>query len=363
MEYGFNPERRNFVKAAFAGVFGSKILQSGTVECRVEKNNAVPHEIEPGIKLALIVNGIPDEDQLTFIRQLGIEYIEAWLPGREVTYTDILNYRNKVEAAGLQLFSTDILDAYNSDQFILGLPGRDQKIKQLQEFIRNLGKAGLHTTTYGFGAGSVYSTGVINIRGCDTRLFDLEEARKKSLAYGRVYSEEEVWDNYEYFIKRVLPVAEDAGVRLAMHPCDPPVSLRGCPRLFSSRKAFERAMEIANHSKYSGISFCVGTWGEMAGPDGKGEDVIGAIRHFGKTGHIFTVHFRNVSSPLPRFHETFVDNGYIDMSAVMKTLAEVGFNGTVVPDHVPHFKDEKRLGHISASGTAYTIGYMRALLQ
>ena len=102
-------------------------------------------------------------------------------------------------------------------------------------------------------------------------------------------------------MQKMLPVAEDAGVRLALHPCDPPVSLRGYPRIFRSTDSFRRAMEISNHSKYSGISFCVGTWAEMSGPDGSEEDVIGAIRHFGKTGNIFTVHFRNVSFPASPF--------------------------------------------------------------
>lgn len=105
-------------------------------------------------------------------------------------------------------------------------------------------------------------------------------------------SDEELWDNYIYFMKRILPVAEDSGVRLALHPNDPPVPVvNGIPQIFRSNGSFERAMEIANHSPYSGICFCVGTWGEMAGPDGKGEDILGAIRHFGKTGNIFTVHY------------------------------------------------------------------------
>ena len=99
----------------------------------------------------------------------------------------------------------------------------------------------------------------------------------------------------------------------------------------------------------------------MPGHDGKGEDITGAIRRFGD--HIVGVHFRNVSSPLPRFHETFVDNGYVNMHEIMKALKQVGFTGTVVPDHVPGFKDEKRFGPLGVSGTAYTIGYIKALLQ
>ncbi len=101
----------------------------------------------------------------------------------------------------------------------------------------------------------------------------------------------------------------------------------------------------------------------MAGPDGKGEDVVGAIREFGGSGHIYEVHFRNVSSPLPRFYEAFPDSGYLNMYRVMKALREVNFSGIVVPDHVPFFTDEKRIGPVGVSGFPYTIGYMRALIE
>ena len=94
----------------------------------------------------------------------------------------------------------------------------------------------------------------------------------------------------------------------------------------------------------------------------KGEDIIGAIHEFGKDGLIYEMHFRNVSSPLPVFHETFMDNGYIDMYAVVQALIDVDFNGVLVPDHVPAFLDEKTMGPIGVSGTPYSVGYMRALI-
>lgn len=194
------------------------------------------------------------------------------------------------------------------------MPGGKQALEQFEDFIKNLGKAGIHTTTYGWSCGYIMSTGTTETRGCSTREFDFNEVKKLPFAFGREYAEEELWDTYTAFMKRVLPVAEDAGVRLALWPDDPPVaSVQGVPQIFRSNETFKRAMEIANHSPYSGINFCVGTWAEMTGPDGRGEDIIGAIRHFGKAGNICTVHFRNVNSTLPCFHETFVDNGYVDM--------------------------------------------------
>ncbi|MDP2983596.1 MAG: mannonate dehydratase [Candidatus Latescibacter sp.] len=358
-----DPKRRKFGQLALSGILGGYLPFTDTALGAEKNAGSGMVSIAPGIKLAEIVNGMPDDNQFLFLKQLGVEYIEAWIPGAVVTLDDIMALRRKVESAGMRLFSTDILDAYNSDKIHLGLPGRDEKISQFNDFIRNLGKAGLHTTTYAWSSGSVYLTGYADSRGCRTRAFDQDEAKKKPLAYGREYEDEELWDNYAYFIRKVLPVAEEAGVRLALHPCDPPVSLCGVPQIFRDNASYRRALRIAGYSKYSGISFCVGTWAEMLGPDEKGEDILGAISEFGKTGNIFTVHFRNVSSPLPRFHETFADNGYVDMYQVMKAFREVNFNGTMVPDHVPAFQDEKRMGHLGVSGNAYTIGYMRALLE
>jgi mannonate dehydratase len=131
-------------------------------------------------------------------------------------------------------------------------------------------------------------------------------------------------------------------------------------RIFRSLQAFRRAMEISNHSPYSGLLFCVGSWAEMLGAGGKGEDVIAAIREFAGSGHIFQVHFRNISSNLPDFHETFPDNGMLDMYRVMKALGESGFNGMVVPDHVPRCGGSE--GGPKAA-EAFIFGYIRALIQ
>ncbi|MFC1574188.1 mannonate dehydratase [Candidatus Latescibacterota bacterium] len=362
---GFDPGRRKFGASALAGVFGAGELLSKAASSGAAKKKKTTWPTKPGMKLAQshMTSKSIDDEQLTYLKQLGIEYLESWVAEEHVTYNDIIELRQKVEEAGLSLYSTGYSRRYNSSVIQLGLPGRDEQIRDYQQFLRDLGKAGIHNTIYAWNPSGIYSTGTTETRGCKTREFNLEEARKKPRAFDRDYSQEELWGNYSYFIERVLPVAEDAGVRLALHPTDPPVASRGIDRIMCSTEDYKRAMEISGYSNYSGIQFCVGTWGEMAGPEGKGEDVIGAIRHFGKSGHIVGVHFRNVSSPVPQFHETFVDNGYLDMYEVMKALWEVGFNGSIVPDHAPVFKDEKKLGPIGVSGTSYTIGYMRGILQ
>ena len=196
------------------------------------------------------------------------------------------------------------------------------------------------------------------------RAFDMEKNPKGNwggkvfagpLTHGRKYSKEELWENYTYFIKQVVPVAEELGMRIGIHPDDPPVpELGGVPRcIFGNFDGYVRALEIAN-SPNIGVCLCAGTW--MEGGQQMGKDVFEAARAFAKMDKLWKIHFRNVSGPIPRFVETFVDNGYTDMLKLMKTLYEVDFRGAVIADHVPTMVGGPRVGW------AYSIGYIKALL-
>ena len=169
------------------------------------------------------------------------------------------------------------------------------------------------------------------------------------------YKEEEIWDNYTSFIQEVAPVAEEADVKIGIHPDDPPVpELGGIPRcIFSSYEGYQRAMEIAD-SPNIGICFCVGCW--LEGGDLMGKGPIESILEFGKQNKLFKIHFRNIDQPLPHFTETFVDDGYMDMYDILNALKQVDFDGVIIADHVPVMADDPRLG------TAFTIGYMKSLL-
>jgi len=302
--------------------------------------------------------------RLQFLRQMGVEKIEIRIPSSESNYEDICRVKETVEQAGLLVHEIMLADCYSCRPIALGLPESKKEIEVIKRFLHDLGRAGISTTTYAWHTGGAYSTGQTETRGCETRLFELSEAKSLPNAYDRTYSTDELWNNYESFIHSVLPVAEENGVRLQLHPNDPPVDHQGVPRLFSTRAAFRRAMEIANHSAYSGILFCVGCFAEMFGPNGQGEDIPGAIYEFGSRGHIFQVHFRNISSPMPDFHETFPDNGYLNMFQIMKALSEVGYTGMVVPDHVPKLTVNGRAeNQAELAGEAYILGYIRALIQ
>jgi mannonate dehydratase len=263
---------------------------------------------------------------------------------------------------GIKIFSA-MHPAYRSIKIQLGLQGRDEDIAQYQTFLRNQGQLGIPLANYDFLYRANVGSGMARVepRGYVSYGFDLTDFRAKveKRPFKREYSAEQMWANYTYFMKAVLPVAEKADVQLALHPDDPPVgAMEGVAQIISHYDGYKRAEQIAGGSRHWGLTFCVGTWAE--GGDRMGKNVFEMIREYGPRGKIFDVHFRNVSSPLPHFVETFLDDGYMDMYQVMKTLREVGFNGAMEPDHIPQLAGDTG---IQPAGTAYFIAGMRTLLR
>ncbi len=322
--------------------------------------------LKPGVKIAAQVTPEPTEDDLLFIKQMGVDYVVLWTGGDKASYPYYASRRDLFEKAGLKVYGFGSSSVHNQDAIVLNLPNRDEKIEEYKRHLRNLGKAGIPYTTYAHMANGIWSTEPEPTRGsARARAFNLAEAQQghwagekysMPLSHGRVYSEEEIWDNYAYFIKAVAPVAEEAGVLIGIHPDDPPVSeLAGVPRcIFSSFEGYKRALEIAD-SPNVGLCLCVGCW--LEGGDSMGKDVVDAIRYFGQQGKLFKIHFRNVSQPLPYFVETFLDDGYMDMYEVMRALVDVEFDGVIIADHIPLMAKDRRVG------TAFSIGYMKALLE
>ncbi|TFH06329.1 MAG: hypothetical protein E4H09_00445 [Spirochaetales bacterium] len=296
---------------------------------------------------------------LAYLRQAGVEAVEVRMPYHQYSSSVLKNIKARVEDAGLQLHEVMLADRYNCTEIVTGGPQSDTETNRFCDFVEDLGMAGITATTYAWHTGGAYQTGTAESRECATREFRLDVARAMQCEYSRSYSADEVWDNYERFITRVLPIAQDAGVRLQLHPNDPPVDHAGVPRIFSSTAAFARAMEFASYSPCSGILFCVGTWAEMSGADGSGEDIDAAIRQFGSRGVIHQVHLRNIDRPLPDFVETLPDAGYLDLPGLVRTLAEIGFDGMIVPDHVPlplHSDADRR------TMEAFSLGFIRGIM-
>jgi len=346
-------ERRAFVKLA-AGAAAAAPLAAGPAR------KPLP-DWGPGIKISLQISTNATDEELQFARQMGVDYVSL---GRVGAMAEMLvELKKKIEAAGLKVANIGNTNVHNMPEVTLNLPGRDQKIEEYKQYLRNLGQAGIHYTTYAHMGNGIWSSERETTRGgASARAFRLETAKgywagkvfEGPLTHGRRYTKEELWENYTYFIKQVVPVAEEVGVRIGIHPDDPPVpELGGVPRnIFGNYDGYIRALEIAN-SPNVGVCLCCGTW--MEGGKATGKDVFEAIRGFARLGKLWKIHFRNVSAPIPYFVETFVDNGYTDMNRLMKTLVEVDFRGILIADHVPQM-----VGH-RFTGWAYSIGYIKAL--
>ena len=352
--------RRDFIKlaagAAATGVIGIPFAASAATKLE---------PLSRGIKISLQVSTDATDEDLQFAQQLGVGFVNIPTSGNRATLENFIRLKQKVEAAKLKVWNIGNSNVHNMQEVTLNLPGRDQKIEEYKAFLRNLAKAGIFYTTYAHMGNGIWSSARETTRGgAPARAFDLEKNPigrwggkefKGPLTHGRKFSKEELWENYTYFIKQVVPVAEELGMRIGIHPDDPPVpELGGVPRcIFGNFDGYVRALEIAN-SPNLGVCLCAGTW--MEGGQQMGKDVFEAARAFAKMDKLWKIHFRNVSGPIPYFVETFVDSGYTDMLKLMKTLYEVDFRGAVIADHVPTMVGGPRVGW------AYSVGYIKALL-
>ena len=244
------------------------------------------------------------DDDLLFLKQIGLRYARLEFGPEEISLDALRAIQERYAKFNIRILS-GVHASYRSTKLQLGQPGRDKDIDTYRQFIRNLGKLGSRLRPMTFSPANTYTTCEVERRGYKTQVFDIDDSGSASRSRRLTGStRRKIWANYTYFMKAVLPVAEEAGVKMALHPDDPPVSkMNGVAKLFTHYDGYARAEKISAGSKNWGLTFCVGTW--LEGGSKMGKDVFEMIRDFGKRGKIFEVHFRNVSSPLPRFEETF----------------------------------------------------------
>ncbi len=272
-------------------------------------------------------------------------------------YLPLLRLKEGYHAAGFELAVIEARPPLNKIK--RGLPGRDEEIAAVCSLIENMGKLGIPIWCYEWMADFGWlrtSTTTPGRGGSLVTAFDaskIEEAPPTALG---PIEEEELWDNLAYFLSQVVPVAEAAGVRLAMHPDDPPLSpLRGVARIMCSVENFQRLIDLVP-SPVNGITLCQGNFTLMT------DDLPGAIRHFGAQEKIFFVHFRDVVGTPDHFVETWHDEGQTDLMACMQAYKEVGFDGPMRPDHVPTVEgDSNDFPGYSEYGRLYALGYIRAM--
>ena len=327
------------------------------------------------------------EERLRFAAQIGatgLQMNNPTLPGdNRWEDADVRALVDKVEAAGLKFEAIENVPTHFYHKAMMGLDGRDEQIENYQNTIRAVGRAGIPVLGYHFMPNSVWTTDrtAPTRGGAVARQFDMSvvEANADNLdllrSYmpttlgrassmplfgkdGPVITEDQMWANYEYFIKAVLPVAEEEGVRLALHPDDPPVPmLGGVARLFYKPDNFKKAYEIAGTSKSWALDLCLGCCSEM--PGGK-DNVREMIEYFAPKGAIAYIHFRDVQGSVPNFTECFIGDGNYDPAEVMVLLARNGFDGFLLDDHVPKMDGDSDWNH---RGRAHAIGYMQGLLR
>lgn len=291
--------------------------------------------------------------------QLGVSDAVTGPPHDLEQASAFAQLKQRFATAGLNL---SVIEGWPPmDRVRLGLPGRDEEMEQLSQMVSAMGAAGISIWCYNFMAvfnwlrtsTAIPERGGALVTGYDHAL--MEQAPLTE--YGEI-SEERLWDNYAYFLERIVPVAERAGVKLALHPDDPPISpIRGVARIFRSAAAFKRALELVPSAAH-GITLCQGSFATM------GEPIPETIRYFGERGKIHFVHFRDVRGTARSFVETFHDNGQTDMLKAMRCYREIGFEGPMRPDHVPTLEgDSNDTPGYTTRGRIYAIGYMRGLLE
>ena len=343
-------ERRHFLRA------GSAAAAAGLLKIGYSQTKT------PGIMVGMSFTDRPKDEDFALLSHNGIEAVSIWTGIANNNPDWMTGIRKRLEAHGVKIYNIGIIDLHCDPTMVLGTSGVETKIAQYKEYLANLGRAGIPYTTYAHMANiknqsipGFYATAMSKTRGnSPTREFDVEVAKKLPNSFDKEYPAEHVWKTFTTFIQAVMPVAEKSNVKIGLHPDDPPFSpLGGVARIFTNYDAYERAFQIANSPNF-GVCLCVGTWGE--GGKGMGRDPVEAALSFGRRKKLFKIHFRNVSSPLPKFQETFVDNGYMDMYKVMKALQKVDFHGIIIPDHVPGGGPM-----YPQANYAYTLGYMKAL--
>ncbi len=306
------------------------------------------------------INELTDE-HLAFAKQVGAADIQMntpKIPGEHRwELEDLAALRRRVEEEGLRLIALENVPVRFYDNIMLGQPGRDEQMEHMAATVRNMGSAGIPILGYHWMPNGVWRTSFETVArgGAVSNEFRYDKVKNAELTHGRVFTAEEMWANYDWYMERILRVCEEAGVRMALHPDDPPLpTLGGVARLFGAFDGFKRALE-SHPSPMHGLDFCHGCWSEMRG----GAGVLEAIEWFGARGRLFYIHLRDVQGGADDFQECFIDEGNSNVTAVIRKLREFGFNGFILDDHVPRLVNDSQYGH---RGRAYALGYIKGLL-
>ena len=315
-----------------------------------------------------------DRETLLNARQMGIDRVQFNLPfdlpaDRYWKYEDVARLREQCDAYGVTVEAMENLPIRFYDKAMLGLEGRDEQIDNVCESIYSLGRAGIPVLGYHFSPSFVWRTdnrAPVGRSGARVQAFDLalqQQGIDDMADFGQrrdvPICADRLWENFAYFMERVIPACESCGVTMALHPDDPPLpSLSGIDRLFIDVESYKRAEEIVRSPNW-GLLLCIGTFSQMAGG---AKNIFEAIDEFGPRGRIIYAHMRDVQGTVPKFQECFLGEGNFDPFEVLYALGHSGFDGFIVSDHVPAIEGDTAWGHrVRYADTGYMRGLMEAI--
>ena len=359
-------DRRDFVRLAGLGLAAG----ASAAETPLEAVQAA----RPARKALMRVgtqHGDSDEI-LKLMAGFGVNHICSRLPSARFderwSVEALTRLREHVESFGLVLdlvplpLSSNEIERFENPNIMLGKsPERDRELDDICQMIRNTARAGIPGLKYNLTFLGVVRTAPTPGRGgAEYSTFVYDQAKQDPpLTKAGPVGADAYWERITYFLERVVPVAEEYKVRLAFHPQDPAMpadkGYRGVQTVLGSVEGLKRFITI-KASPYHGLNFCQGTVAEMLKKPG--EEIFDVIRYFGSRKKIFNVHFRNIRGGFLNFQETFIDDGDVDMWKAMQVYKEIGFDGMMMPDHVPKIEGDAR----SFQAFAYTFGYIKALI-
>lgn len=315
-----------------------------------------------------------NDDALIMAKQLGSEGFHFNTPPIATEDEDFWTVRaltwlkEYTEKFDLKLSMIENVPVRFFDKIMLGPPGRDQQIENYIKTIRNMGQVGIPVLGHHFCPTWAWRTSITAPArgGAKVSAFNSQQAEAGVNAYtvsakhmvdmkNQFPDAEGLWKNYEYFAKAVMPEAEKAGIKLIVHPSDPPIrNVAGVDRIFICPDDFRKAEKIANSEAF-GINFCIGTFSQLGGE----ETVLEMIEEFVTRGKVHMVHFRDVQGTVEDFQECFLGEGRMNPARIMKALYKAGYDGLMLDDHVPFLTTDTRWGH---TARANAVGYLRGLL-
>lgn len=290
------------------------------------------------------------------------------------SYDDLIQIKHHIEAHGLTWEAVENFNPSHWHDVLLDGPKKERQLDNLKTMIRDVGRAGIPIIGYNFSIAGVWGWTkgpfgrgeALSVRYDESEI-DKDKPIPNGMVWNMVYdpdapaghvspvSSDELWGRFAEFLQELIPVAEESGVTLALHPDDPPTDqLRRTARLVNHPDKYQRVLDL-EPSTANALEFCLGTLQEM--PDG--EDVYDSIERYGSQDKIAYVHFRNVQGTVPCYQETFVDEGDLDMIRAVETLKNIGYEGVLIPDHTPEMSCDAPWH----AGMAYALGYMKAAIQ